>query len=349
MVSSIPGPAPSSSDADLLAACAQMVQNRQGVAAIEMLTAANRCRPTPQIEERLVSLRHEIFADLAFVSKRDAWPPDGPDMFPGSDGPPEVGVHQLTAETLRSGILDHGCLLVRGFISAERVRQLVGDIDRTFAAFDAHKAGAPTTDTTPWYLPFKALPAYQLGHGRQWVRDGGGVWTADSPRTMFDTLEAFEDIDLATPLAGYLGERPALSVKKWTLRRVPLTLGGADWHQDGAFLGAGIRTVNVWLSLSHCGDDAPGLDIVPRRLSNLVETCTEGAWFDWSVGDPIARRLAGGRVTRPIFEPGDALLFDEMFLHRTAIDEVMTRERYAIESWFFAPSNYPQEQVPLVF
>ena len=63
-------------------------------------------------------------------------------------------------------------------------------------------------------------------------------------------------------IAGYLGERPALSVKKWTLRRVPIDTS-ADWHQDGAFLGSGIRTINMWLSLSQCGADAPGLDIVP--------------------------------------------------------------------------------------
>ena len=52
---------------------------------------------------------------------------------------------------------------------------------------------------------------------------------------------------------------------------------------------------------------------------------------------------------RPIFEPGDALLFDERFLHRTAVEPEMTRERYAIESWFFAPSHYPGDQIPLVF
>jgi hypothetical protein len=37
-----------------------------------------------------------------------------------------------------------------------------------------------------------------------------------------------------------------------------------------------------------------------------------------------------------------------VFLHRTAIDSLMTRERYAIETWFFAPSTYPDQYVPLV-
>jgi hypothetical protein len=54
-------------------------------------------------------------------------------------------------------------------------------------------------------------------------------------------------------------------------------------------------------------------------------------------------------VLRPAFEPGDALLFDEPFLHRTAVSPGMTRERYAIETWFFAPSVYPGKQIPLVW
>ena len=38
---------------------------------------------------------------------------------------------------------------------------------------------------------------------------------------------------------------------------------------------------------------------------------------------------------RPVFAPGDALLFDELLLHRTAA-AARTQDRYAIESWFFA-------------
>lgn len=56
----------------------------------------------------------------------------------------------------------------------------------------------------------------------------------------------------------------------------------------------------------------------------------------------------GTPVCRPIFEPGDALLFDELFLYRTACEPAMTSERYAIETWLFAPSVYPDKQIPLV-
>ena len=51
---------------------------------------------------------------------------------------------------------------------------------------------------------------------------------------------------------------------------------------------------------------------------------------------------------RPLFAPGDVLLFDHLFLHRTASEPTMTDTRYAIESWFFAPSAYPEKQVPIV-
>ena len=67
------------------------------------------------------------------------------------------------------------------------------------------------------------------------------------------------------------GERPALSANKCTLRRVPVDTN-TNWHQDGAFLGADVRTVNLWLALSDCGDDSPGLEIVPRRLDTRKES-----------------------------------------------------------------------------
>ncbi len=39
--------------------------------------------------------------------------------------------------------------------------------------------------------------------------------------------------------------------------------------------------MNVWLSLSRCGDEAPGLDLVPRHLDHFVATGTEGTYLDY--------------------------------------------------------------------
>jgi hypothetical protein len=193
------------------------------------------------------------------------------------------------------------------------------------------------------------MAPYTLGGGRKWTSKDRAIWAADSPRMLFFLTDAFERLGLRELIENYFGERPALSMNKTVLRRAQPTSAGADWHQDGAFLGDEIRSLNVWLSLSHCGKDAPGMDLVPRRLDGIIETGGEGAHFDWSVAPADAERAAGDAgIVRPLFGPGDVLLFDHLFLHRTASEPTMTKPRYAIESWFFAPSAYPAKQVPIV-
>jgi len=57
----------------------------------------------------------------------------------------------------------------------------------------------------------------------------------------------------------------------------------------------------------------------------------------------------GTPIARPVLEAGDAMLFDHLLVHRTAVAPGMTRERHAIESWFFAPSAYPEGQLPILY
>jgi hypothetical protein len=118
----------------------------------------------------------------------------------------------------------------------------------------------------------------------------------------------------------------------------------ANWHQDGAFLGRGVRTVNAWFALSACGRRAPGMQLVPLRLDRLLATGDHETSFDWTVSrQTIARALPGVPVWEPEFLPGDVLFFDHWFLHRTAPRPWHWRSRYAIESWFFAPSVYADD------
>ena len=118
---------------------------------------------------------------------------------------------------------------------------------------------------------------------------------------------------------------------------------------ERSFLGP-IRSVNVWLALSRCGDVAPSMDVIPKRFEGMVETGTEGAVLDYQVAQAMAEQVAGDAgIVRPIFDPGDALLFDHLFLHQTGSDPAMPNPRYAIESWFFGPSAYPVEYAPIAF
>ncbi len=62
----------------------------------------------------------------------------------------------------------------------------------------------------------------------------------------------------------------------------------------------------------------------------------------------MAEQAAGDAgILRPIFEPGDVLLFDELFLHSTAAEPDMPKSRWAIESWFFGSSAFPGQYAPL--
>jgi hypothetical protein len=318
--------------------------------AIAVLTEANRSRPDPRLEERLVRWRHEGFARIDRSLPREL--PPAVESRPGSTGHlHEVRRDELTPVVLRNGFASSGCVLVRGLVPPARVEELRRGIDEALAAMDAGLAGAPVTQTAPWYVPFEPVDGeYRIGGRRNWVRKGGAMWTADSPRMLFALCELVDELGVGELVTQYLGERPVLSANKCTLRRTEPVAHCGDWHQDGAFLGPEVRSVNFWLSLAHAGRVAPGLDVVPRRLDRVLTTGTGGAHFDWAVGDETVATAAGDvGVTRPDFGPGDALFFDHLFLHRTAMSPEMHESRHALETWFFAPSTYPTGQIPLVY
>jgi hypothetical protein len=340
---------------DWLARADDFERQGQLLDAIDALSQANRSHRDSEVERRLVRLRHQAFAEVTSAGREPGpLPPASDDDGGAQPGPFVVSSHELTPEALRTGILKRGSVLVPQLIPMQHVERLVNDIDRAFAARDERATDESNSPRSPWFEPFKLGSAYTpeerrgIAVKRNWVREGHGVWTADSPRAMFDLIEALSESGLASVINEYLGERPAFSLNKGTLRRVGLDTS-TDWHQDGAFLGEGIRTVNVWMALSDCGQDSPGLDIVPKRFDGLVETGTGGAIFQWSVGPDVVSRVSeDAPVRRPLFNAGDVLLFDDLFLHRTAIEPSMTRDRYAIETWFFAPSAYPEGHVPFV-
>jgi hypothetical protein len=149
----------------------------------------------------------------------------------------------------------------------------------------------------------------------------------------------------------YFGESPALSLIKIAQRRLaPEASGG--WHQDAAVYGADARTLNVWVPVSRCGDIAPGLEMWPRRLDHIVETIgSEGVAEFFARKSEVAKLTDQLAPARPVFDAGDAAIFDQFLLHRTAAGPAFSETRYGFESWFFAPSTYPDPNrwIPLVY
>jgi Phytanoyl-CoA dioxygenase (PhyH) len=329
----------------LLAEADALVAAGRTLDAIDLLAGAAAVEH-PALDRRLAELRHAGFAELDDTGF-DAWPVpiEGVDR----SAPPEVprvDPGELTADAVRRAILSHGCVVVPGLFTAH-VDRFVAGIEQAIAAREATVAASPSEDSWFRALPLDREQAQSLG--RYWVAGSGGMLACDSPRLLRMLFETYTTLGLREVVAGYLGERPVLSANKATLRKVPLE-ASTDWHQDGAFLGTGIRALNIWIALSDCGVDSPGMDLVPKRFDEVCETGTGGAIFDWAVGPETVARVAGDAApVRPHFKAGDAVLFDELYLHRTAIEPTMTRPRYAIESWFFAASCYPSGQVPLVW
>jgi hypothetical protein len=325
---------------------------------LESFTRRNQERQDAETEVKLVELRHAVgIRRLDEAQEGAVYPEPAFDRLPDRNGDlTGIGPAELSPEVLRAGILRDGCLLIRGAVDRDTALALAEGIDRAFHAREKAQANYSAERRNPWgrrgkadrmyYSEFTPTPRFRKALSRDWIQGGGGLWLADSPHLLFEMLGAFERAGLGAAIRGYLGEPPLMTVQKCTLRKVDPD-AGRGWHQDGAFMGD-VRALNVWLSLSRCGDEAPGMDIVPRRLDGILSSGQEGADFNWSISEQVAQEAAGETgIVRPIFEPGDVLLFDDVFLHTTAAEPSMPKSRWAIESWFFGASASPAKYSPL--
>lgn len=326
-------------------------------AAIALLEASNTIQPHALLEQRLIDLRIEAYNHLDWPQPPASWSPEYDSRFQSVRGLPEISAQQLDADALLAGILGNGGLIVRGLMGQGLMKVMRENIDCTFEARRAAAAEEPGAANNPWYVRSPAAKGgpVQFGTmGANQYTNTGSVWSIYSPRTAFQLIEYYRDIGLPEILNQYFGEAAVLSVKKWVLRCVPPNNGAASgWHQDGQFLGnATIRTVNLWVALTDCGGDAdaPGMEIVAGNERKIYQTGSHGADFEWTVGQGLVDEIGQRHpVQCPRFNAGDAIFFDHYNLHRTAFGLNHTKNRYAVESWFFAGSTAPAKQQPLVF
>jgi hypothetical protein len=330
---------------DATASPVEQLDLEQLLEEIARLTAANRESRATEAEIRLLRLRNAAGVRLLEQADCGAEHPSAEGLEPLGDGPLlEVGPEKLDASLLRAGILRYGCVLVRGLVPRAAAARFAGHIDRSYDERGRHDAGR--RHNRGYYTEFEPLAGRGEHMARNWIKAGGGVLAADSPALSFELFELLHDAGLPELVNRYLGEPALIGGQKTTLRRAEPDVPGA-WHQDGAFMGP-VRALNLWVALSRCGDEAPGLDLVPRRLDSYVQTETDEAMFDHMISQRQAEAAAADTpIVRPVFEPGDALLFDELFLHKTGSDPAMSKPRYAIENWFFGASAFPADYAPL--
>lgn len=302
----------------------------------------------PEVSNRILQLRHWAGARLAGKTRRSAaWPTPDTSGLPPAGTVPETTITEVTPERLRGAIETHGCLLIRGVVPPAEAEELASDIERAYGVRESVMEGETSPDEQALYREFTPDTPYFSTVDRSWIGGGGGLLAADSPALHAKMLAAFGDSGLSDLVSGYLGEPATVSDQKCTLRKTPPT-AGRGWHQDGSFMGE-VKAINVWMALTHCGDTAPGMDIIPSRTEKILPSGTEGTSIAIQIHEDVAQAEAGegGGVVRPIFEPGDVLLFDEMLVHTTAAEPEMPNTRYAIESWFFGASAFPEDYVPI--
>ena len=336
-----------------LDAASREAQSGNFRAAVAILMAANRQCRSGQLEQEILNYRirgaeHRSATEVAWDTHHDG-------RFEDTTGLPQIAAGDLSVDALRAGILGKGGLIVRGLLNDERIAEAKRCISNALLARkETSEAGEDTGN--PWYQRPESVAGgpVQFGSiGKNQYTDTGSVWAVDSPPAAFSLIELYQQLGLPGLLQGYFGEESMLSVRKWVLRCVPPNNGAeSGWHQDGQFMGAGIRTVNLWIALSDCGEgaDAPGIDIVADNTREIYETGTRGAVFDWTVGQGLVDEIGKKHpVQRPRFQPGDAVFFDHYNLHRTGFGLHDVNVRYAVESWFFASSVAPAKQQPLLF
>jgi hypothetical protein len=310
--------------------------------------AATRTGHGPESARRLLALRHVAGTRaLASAAAAPAFPEPETDRLPEEGELPEFRADELTPGLVRAAILRDGCILVRGLVDRAEALRFADGIDTAFAERErVLDGGEAQSGHYEEFVPETPEYLQELTAVRPWIREGGGVLAVDSPPLCAEMVDLFERTGISRLAAGYLGERPLISLQKTTLRKAEPHVAGA-WHQDGSFMGD-VRALNLWLSLSRCGDESPGLDLVPRRLEHLVQQQTDEAVLEIQVSQRLAEEAAGDRaIVRPVFEPGDALFFDDLFLHKTGSDPSMPKPRFAIENWFFGASAFPREYGPL--
>jgi ectoine hydroxylase-related dioxygenase (phytanoyl-CoA dioxygenase family) len=157
-------------------------------------------------------------------------------------------------------------------------------------------------------------------------------------------LQAVANSAAAPMLAQALGPAPWCNLSQSWLRT---GRPAHHWHQDGAlrhdFLAhagrpapadAALQMQTLWIALTPCGEDAPSLQWVNVPLPGLLSPSE-------LTPEAVAARFGEGATQHAVLQPGDALLFDGLCLHRTHLTPRMPYARRSLELRFFKADELP--------
>ena len=287
---------------------------------IERLAAEYRHRPSREYALQLLELRYRRGREMLAQQGDNSYPiRSAPDLFDHGRGISETWGKALSGELLASALLNYGALLVRGLFSPEQVQHLL-----------AHSEENSTAS------PHGPIP---LGCSAQVLQV---------------LLEVYRECGLLRTVREYLGNEAVLFAERAKLRH---HRGDRDryavipWHQDVNFFGDQCYALNCWAAITPCGEDNPGLAVVPRRTelrhgwdSEELAPLDYGKCLSEGEIEALSRDFP---VVTPVFEPGDAILFDEMTIHTTRPKPWKRPDQIVAISWFFRAAHFPRWGTPL--
>lgn len=251
---------------------------------------------------------------------------------------PEIDRSELSASILAQAIEARGALIVRNCLPREVARNLDQHVLRALDEMEKPDAQR----NKQWFDVQRGGGELQMA--RATAANAGCALLLDCPEALAHTMQAYATHGLTGILSAHLGGELMVSRHKATLRRTRPKQNLTDyWHQDGAFMGTSMRTLNVWMALTDCGERASSVEIAARRFNSVIP-CEHGV----ALAPDKAKEAAPITVT-PVCAPGDAIMFDHLCLHRTDQSPAYSEDRRALEVWFFEPSSFPHtyDQKPI--
>jgi hypothetical protein len=105
------------------------------------------------------------------------------------------------------------------------------------------------------------------------------------------------------------------------------------FHQDQSIFAHPL--FNLWIPLTSCGVDAPGLEVVTAGLDNELETFSDEdsqyAAAKKQIRESDVLASFADQIWHPAMEPGDVLVFLGTTIHRSYVTPEMNKPRTSIE------------------
>jgi hypothetical protein len=117
------------------------------------------------------------------------------------------------------------------------------------------------------------------------------------------------------------------------------------FHQDGSYHSREAlehTSLTAWIPFADCGVDAPGLELFPYKLKEVLPLPTGKSMPYLFCDEEEVLRRFGSELWAPSMRAGDVLLFDGFTIHRSHITSTMTRERGSADIRVFPRSRPPQ-------